>query len=1277
MKIKFYFSTCIIFCCVSIAVGQNNNAQKNLPANTKTRELPENVSEDWYSKATQKIDEISYSFLQNNNPDEYRCYNKKSSLDFSINSNGYSIRKNSSQTGKSIWEAGFELSSITRGEEKWNNKNFLYSRQDEKKIKFVYNHFDIEYLNDESGMRQNFIVKDKQAGNNNLEVKLSLAKKFSYLLKEKNKLYCYNNNSKNADLVYDNLKVWDANGTPLYAYMNLNGNDLSLLVDDKNAVYPITIDPLNHSPEWVSSADGILPGLLTNLQLQVDALYGFNVTGLGDVNGDGYDDVAIGAPAAINIIGPSTILNAGAVFVYFGSDTGLSTTPNKTLRATTAIANALFGFSVAGGNITGNSRKDIIVGAPGDSYSTTVSGSPSTATVTAGKVYVFRGEDMTTSNPSPLLSVYLSGSVYFSRGILLTLGSNITINALFGFSVAATEDMDGDGLGEIIVGAPGYGELGLLPVRSGAAFVYSSKDFALNTPTKLTAPTSSLLGIPLLNNEGLLFGFSVDGVGDYDKDGKPDVIVGAPAGVTLALGNLLGGSAYIYNGNGAGVNASSGTQLKATPSLVGTLANLFGYSVRGVRNAKGIRNGNILVGAPSGNLLSNVLNGLKLKAGSVNVFTSKTSPGSSEYPVQTIQSPRGSSLFTLLSSLNLDLSVLFGSSMDNMLDVNCDGINDIIVGEPLSTSVGIIAVDAVGGSAHIFFGKADGTYDTNPYWSLENSVSYNAGVNAGSLLGYSVAGAGHTRGAGQGVRSLIGAPGAALDFGTGLFNLGNTMGTLFSFAAGNNGLGKSYMFGYDNCTVKYNPDVNVTYVNIPVPGNTNTNDVVPAHSTYGTPVPLGTNPPAGSITMNSNGTYTFVSPNPGIYIYYVPVCLPGEAMPCTPVELTITVLNSAIATNPPTANVDVAITKMGVPVVLKTLMNDRCSNIGCSLNPSSVAVTKNPSNGTATVNSSNGNVTYTPNPGFTGKDTLTYKVCDNGARCATARQIITVYATNADNTTDAADDYIMTNQNISVNGNVKTNDTDAEGNSQTVQAQTVNVTGKGSLVLNTDGSFTFTPVNGFFGPANFPYTTCDNGTPSVCANATLYIVVIPVGGPLATTLTSFTYDQKGCTVNLHWKTVEESNMKEYIVENSINGIDWASINIINPRNNSGNENTYNYAQANPVKGQNYYRITMISTEGIKTYSKVINTNVSCSDVVIAAYPNPFADKVTVYFVSSKEEQVALTLFTNAGEKIWSGNVTVKSGVNNIKLNNLGGLSRDVYIIQIKTSSEVFTKKLVK
>jgi hypothetical protein len=134
-----------------------------------------------------------------------------------------------------------------------------------------------------------------------------------------------------------------------------------------------------------------------------------------------------------------------------------------------------------------------------------------------------------------------------------------------------------------------------------------------------------------------------------------------------------------------------------------------------------------------------------------------------------------------------------------MLDINCDGIGDIIVGEPLSTAVPLIGTDVVGGAAYIYLGQPNGTYVATPYWNLTTTVSPLLGVNATALLGFSVAGARYVKGFVQGPRALVGGPSNALDFGIGLLNLGNTLSTTYNFVFDNNGLGKAYLFSFGTC----------------------------------------------------------------------------------------------------------------------------------------------------------------------------------------------------------------------------------------------------------------------------------------------------------------------------------------------------------------------------------------------------------------------------------------------------------------------------------------------
>ena len=291
-----------------------------------------------------------------------------------------------------------------------------------------------------------------------------------------------------------------------------------------------------------------------------------------------------------------------------------------------------------------------------------------------------------------------------------------------------------------------------------------------------------------------------------------------------------------------------------------------------------------------------------------------------------------------------------------------------------------------------------------------------------------------------------------------------------------------------------NPDFNATFVNVEVEGDASTNDGVPVGSTYG-PTPVLTGSPAGSIftlTVNSDGTYSFISDMVGVYTWNVPVCIPPLVAGCQTAELVITVVDFLDPENKPVANVDIASTPINTAVTLISLANDQCVVVGgCDLDPAITIITQ-PSHGTVAVDLLTGNTTYTPDPGYVGLDTLRYEVCVLGepANCAQANQIITIISASANNTTFAADDFNSGGQDTPITGDVKANDTDAEGDFQTVTAQVTAIPGVGTLTLAGDGTYTFIPEETFYGPVDFPYVTCDDNVSQACANATLHLLVV-------------------------------------------------------------------------------------------------------------------------------------------------------------------------------------------
>ncbi len=293
----------------------------------------------------------------------------------------------------------------------------------------------------------------------------------------------------------------------------------------------------------------------------------------------------------------------------------------------------------------------------------------------------------------------------------------------------------------------------------------------------------------------------------------------------------------------------------------------------------------------------------------------------------------------------------------------------------------------------------------------------------------------------------------------------------------------------DDDRVYPQPDLNATYLGIPITGSIATNDKVPAGSTYGQPVPSSSNPKGATLELKPDGSYVFNSTKPGVYAFTVPVC--NAFGDCVTTTLTITVKELG-QPDTPILNTDLGAVRVGEPVAIQTLGNDAPGRIGVKLNPASVQVTVAPVNGVVTVNLVTGVITYTPNAGFVGKDVYTYTVCDTGnsALCSTAIQEITVLSADEPNTITATDDFTTASAGSILSGNVIFNDDDLDGQVLQVTPQVV-VSQVGVSKLNADGTFVFTPAKGFIGPTQFIYEVSTGGATPISTRATVYLLVAP------------------------------------------------------------------------------------------------------------------------------------------------------------------------------------------
>jgi len=353
-----------------------------------------------------------------------------------------------------------------------------------------------------------------------------------------------------------------------------------------------------------------------------DQRFGEAVAGVGDVNGDDYDDLIVGA----NEAGSS---QEGEVYLFFGGP-NLDGIPDVVISG--IAENHDFGFAIAGiGDINADGIDDFIIGAP--------VGQADTA---PGAAYIFFGS---TSFPATLTAADADITI-----------QGVDTNDEFGCSVATLGDFDNDGTLDIAVGADQRVDMFGSAYGAGYVYVFLSV-FALEPPTTISASAAELI---ITGEElGDDFGFAIGGGGDLNNDGYDDMIVGAPGNSGISPGG-----AYIVSGR---EESSIITPLSANSAgnvvIVGSGSGRFGYSVAMPGSINGDVYDDVVVGAllfPNGSS----------SAGSVFVFL-----GSATLPATIVAASENDMRIDGESGGDR-----FGVSVAGIGDINADSIPDFIVG---------------------------------------------------------------------------------------------------------------------------------------------------------------------------------------------------------------------------------------------------------------------------------------------------------------------------------------------------------------------------------------------------------------------------------------------------------------------------------------------------------------------------------------------------------------------------------------------------------------------
>lgn len=196
---------------------------------------------------------------------------------------------------------------------------------------------------------------------------------------------------------------------------------------------------------------------------------------------------------------------------------------------------------------------------------------------------------------------------------------------------------------------------------------------------------------------------------------------------------------------------------------------------------------------------------------------------------------------------------------------------------------------------------------------------------------------------------------------------------------------------------------------------------------------------------------------------------------------------------------------------------------------------------------------------------------------------------------------------------------------------------------------------GMFDPSNVAVSYAD--TASILTN-----VVPLIWG-------KFTAEKDGALSLLKWSTLQEQNTASFVVERGIDGVTFEKIGSVKAAGNSVSTINYNFVDASPAVGVNYYRIKRMDKDGKFTYSEVRSLTFDVKGKV-SITPNPATDKIVVT-IPGNTKQLRATLYSNKGEKM--GTFVITGETNRI---NLPGYAKGVYYVTIAGEDYSTTEKIV-
>ncbi len=182
---------------------------------------------------------------------------------------------------------------------------------------------------------------------------------------------------------------------------------------------------------------------------------------------------------------------------------------------------------------------------------------------------------------------------------------------------------------------------------------------------------------------------------------------------------------------------------------------------------------------------------------------------------------------------------------------------------------------------------------------------------------------------------------------------------------------------------------------------------------------------------------------------------------------------------------------------------------------------------------------------------------------------------------------------------------------------------------------------------------------------------------LPVTLTNVKAYQQNKGVQIEWTAQEEINIDRYELERSQNGQQFEKIGSVEAKGNSNTNSQYNYFDANPYAGTNFYRIKIIEP-GHETYSQVLKVNINNSyENVLTIYPNPVAGNMIALQMNLPEGTYTIALYNKLGQQVMNKVITYAGGLSNETIELSSSLAAGIYQLRLSGGGINITRQVIK